>query len=196
MVAADIDPTKAETSEWAGAFEVTPLTDAWALVIGEMRPKLVGYLRSRRNLELDEAEALISDTYLELARSSRFEYRNDITTRSYVFATLKRIEIRHSRQRSQETPIDEIDGIANARAEWEPSDLDPLVIRDLVSRLDEITRVVLHLKFVEELTITEIAGQLGYSDSWVRRMLRDAYRKMASWSNQAYDDRENQPPQT
>ncbi len=57
---------------------------------------------------------------------------------------------------------------------------DRMVLRDAVAGLDERQQLVLHLRFVEELSQPEIAEEVGLSQSYVSRLLRGSLARLRS----------------
>lgn len=145
--------------------------DEEALVIlYESNRKPIAAFISRNNGTMDDAQDMLQESLVilwERVRSGRFEYKAKLST--FIYATVKNMWSHRLRQRGRESSND-LD--PEEHEDYSPSILESLIateqakmVRDALEKIGEQCRKLLLLFYWEELSMEEIASQLGYANA-------------------------------
>ena len=153
-------------------------------ILGELKRHFrdrVWTVRVPRGLHdrMAEVEKAISELTVELQRSPSV---GEIAERLEVDSTdvLEVLEANHNRRPlSLDRPVGGEDSEESPAAEWVGDEdagyelvEDKLALEGALPHLDERERLVLHLRFVEDMTQSQIAERIGHSQMHVSRILR------------------------
>lgn len=160
-----LDEPVAATLEWEPSLE-----DAYRT----LAPAVLGYYRSHR---LEQAEDLVSDVFVSVARGLRRFRGDQVDLRRWVFAIARRRMIDHHRWRhvrrhtsSGEAPeLEVLDDIGAL-------DVD---LVDALAQLTELQREVVILRFVGDLPIDDVARIVRRSPGAVKATQLRALNQLA-----------------
>jgi len=130
----------------------------------------------------EEAEDLVSDIFLKCWNyliSDKDSKVSNFRALIYKVARNTIIDAYRKKARSQEYPIEFAFELADAASEKLESKVDAKLILDQLSRLKHEYQEVIFLRFVEELSIKEIADALQKSQASVRVTLHRATKKFS-----------------
>jgi RNA polymerase sigma-70 factor (ECF subfamily) len=151
--------------------------DAVRALIDSIGPVVYGFVFARVGGNEPAAQDLLQETLIEALRSAP-TFRGDASLRTWVCAIARRRLARHyeaeRRQAVAESGLALLGGIAGP----------PVAVRDEVERRDEIVRSlgrlpavhrqVLVMKYLDELSVSEIADELGRSPVQIQSLLQRA----------------------
>ena len=133
------------------------------------RRPVLAYI-TRNSGTADDAEDMLQESLVvlwERVRSGRFEYSAKLST--YVFGVVKNTWLRRLAQKRREVPS-ELD--PDERSNGAPSALDDLIereeaglVRSALERIGEQCRRLLKLFYWEELSMEEIALEMGFANA-------------------------------
>jgi len=161
-------------------------------ILGELKRHFrdrVWTVRVPRGLHdrMAEVEKAISELTVELQRSPSV---GEIAGRLEVDPTdvLEVLEANHNRRPlSLDRPVGGEDSEESPAAEWVGDEdagfelvEDKLALEGALPHLDERERLVLHLRFVEDMTQSQIAERIGHSQMHVSRILRRTLDRIRS----------------
>lgn len=137
------------------------------------------------------AEDAIHDTFIALARNiDKIQDVDSVSTVSYVTKAAKNTALNMIRKNQQETvlPIGDIDEV------FDESMLDMICSKETfntivnsIMGLDEKYRDVLSLYYLNELTVSEIAGALSRKETTVKQQLVRGRRKLINMISKEID---------
>lgn len=121
---------------------------------------------ARRVAGRQQAEDLTADVFREaLAGIGKFEWRG-VPFAAWLFQIASRLIADHYKQSGREsgTPVDEPEAAGSSEIERH------VMLFQLVDRLPEAQFRVIHLRFVEQKSIREIAQELGRSEGAIKQL--------------------------
>lgn len=165
--------------------------DAVRALIDSIGPVVYGFVFARVGGNEPAAHDLLQETLIEALRSAP-TFRGDASLRTWVCAIARRRLARHyeteRRQAVAESGLALLGGLARpatpARDEVERRDE---IVRSL-GRLPAIHRQVLVMKYLDELSVSEIADELGRSPVQIQSLLQRARDGLRRAMDGASDD--------
>jgi RNA polymerase sigma-70 factor (ECF subfamily) len=157
--------------EQAGSAEWTPALDE---TYRELAPAVLGYFRSHR---VDQAEDLVGDVFVSVARNLRRFRGNRDDLRRWVFAIAHRRRVDHLRRRRVRRGV-----IAEHPPERACIDAQRDLDVDLIAALAALTtrqREVVVLRFVVDLPLEDVARIVGRRVGAVKALQARALDRLA-----------------
>ena len=136
------------------------------------------YLKSRSYLTDTQIHDIVSDTFYQLrihlpdlSDNSKFE--------SYIWTTLRSQFYQQIKARKPDARVDEIeDTLSDNSMDRMDNNIEMWAIQWTLEKLDETTRDIIHLRYIEELEYDEIAGITWLTNDWVRQRLSRWFKKL------------------
>lgn len=152
--------------------------DAVRTLLDDAGPVVYGFLFARVGGDEATAEDLLQDTFLEATRSAR-TFRGDAALTTWLCAIARRRLARHyEAERRAEIARSGLVALAGEAAETYEQIEKPFERRDEVIRalgaLPALHRQVLVLKYLDELSVEQVADQIGRSRVQVQSLLQRA----------------------
>ncbi len=176
--------TDVETSERSAKFvEIFASEDAFRAFYDRTLPRIFGYLFHRCGGDRSVAEELTQQTFIEAVRQRNvFGGRADPLTWLIAIARHKLADhyrrLDHEERRRRRLVIKEIAAHGDGGA-WQRVDEQEAIVRALAT-LPALQRAVLVLHYADRLSVREISGELGKSESSIESLMtraRDAFRR-------------------
>lgn len=116
----------------------------------------------------EDADDLVAEAFLRVLGAIKRGHGPETNARSYLFATMRRIQGEEGRRRSTVQPVDDLGAGAKVRPDLTaPDHAEAMVDRDAVTEafrsLPSRWQAVLTLTTVEDLSLDEVAERLGIS---------------------------------
>ena len=151
--------------------------DAWTKLVGRYQQRVYNYAL-RMIGHPDDALDLMQEVFVGVLRNLP-GYRGDGAFAAWLFRIAAYRCTDHLRRRRVAVPLDEaawdgVDGTADCTS---PTDANRSITRAL-AELPVAQRHVVELKFLQEFTFDDIAGQLGISPNTAKTRLYGALRKL------------------
>lgn len=150
--------------------------DAVTRLLDEAGPVVYGYVYARVGGDQNDAEDLVQETLLEAMRSAH-TFRGESALSSWLCTIARRCLARHF-EAARRKAVARAGLRVVAGGAIEPSPADRTVERDRViralRRLSPLHRQVLVLKYLDELSVPEIAREVGRSRTSVQSLLQRA----------------------
>lgn len=153
--------------------------EAFEALYGRHRSRVFGFLLARLK-ERSEAEDVFQAVFVKLHRK-RHHYKPEIPFLPWLFTLARNTLIDHVRKRSAEGKHVTVSEAAIENYAAPVSDTSPIAagVAEL-SKLNEIQRQALELRFNQGLTFAEIADQMQTSADNSRQIISRAIRKLRS----------------
>jgi RNA polymerase sigma-70 factor, ECF subfamily len=148
-----------------------PAAVRWLL--DEVAPTVFGFLYARVGGDRAVAEDLLQDTLLEVIRAAA-DFRGDASASTWMCAIARRRLARHfERERKVAVTESRLRLVVPEQPDGDDVERRDQVTRAL-GRLPALHRQVLVLKYLDQLSVQQIAGQLGRTGVQVQSLLQRA----------------------
>ena len=152
-------------------------------VVGAFHAPIYRYL-VYRGCTATEAEELTAETFFQVLKSASSFRGNDSQIRAFVFATARHVRANSYRNRSNDAV--RIDS-AMAIADSQDSPIEQLLTQErhssvnrAIEQLGEVAKEIVVLRFIEDLSIKEIAKVCGIPTGTVKSHLHRAKQELKS----------------
>ena len=166
-------------------------SEAFALLYKEYYVPIYRYIHLRTKNK-EQAEDLTQDVFLKIYRTLGSIDPEASSPTGYFYTIARNTLIDHWRKKSTGTVAD--DELMLEQADQAPSALDASSLKEqsslLYECLEELTdeqREVISLRFIQELSTAEIAGQLGKKETAVRQLQVRGLRTLGKIFKQRYE---------